>query len=114
MAQISITIDTETKEMAVTINGTAIPDVEDVNIYTYRDSNGNVTSLDMSMYTVTKSVDGIKIRVSYYASASQEAQSAIASGQKVYTDVKGYVGVEDRTQAAKDIDDFLSSQKRPV
>lgn len=114
MAQIQINVDTEAKEVGVSINGTPIPDVEDVSIYSYRDSNGNVTSLDISMYTVTKSVDGVAIRVSYYASGSQKAQSAIASGQKVYNDVKDFVGIEDRSQAAKDIDDFLSSQKRAV
>ena len=112
MAQIQVSVDFEAKELAVTINGTSIPDVQDVSIYTYRDSNGNVTSLDVSMYTVTKNVDGIDIRVSYYAVASEKAQSALASEQKVYNDVKGFVGVEDKTQAAKDIDDFLSSQKR--
>jgi len=114
MAQIQISIDTETKGLGVTINGTSIPDVEDVSVYSYRDSNGNVTSLDVSMYTVTKSVDGVSIRVSYYASGSAKAQSAVASGQKVYNDVKGFVGVEDRTQATNDIEDFLLSQRRHV
>jgi hypothetical protein len=113
MAQIQISIDTETKSLSLTIDGTTIPDVEDVSVYTYRDSNGNITSLDVSMYTTTEEQNGIRKRVSYHAYASEKAQSAIASGQKVYKDVKGFVGIEDGTQAAKDIDDFLSSQKRP-
>ncbi len=114
MAQIQISVDTELKTLGLTINGTSIPDIEDVNIYTYRDSNGNITSLDLSMYTVTKTQDGISVRVSYYASGSDKAQSAVASGQKVYNDVKGFIGIEDGTQAARDIDDFLSSQRRPI
>lgn len=114
MAKIQINVDTETKELEVTINGTVIPDVDDVSIYSYRDSNGNVTSLDVSLNTTVKTVDGLNIRVTYYSYASVKAQNAIASGQKVYSDVKGFVGIEDKTQATQDIDDFLSSQKHTV
>jgi len=70
--------------------------------------------LDVSMCTITKNVDGIDIRVSYYAAASQKAKTAIAMGQKVYTDVDGLVGIEDNSQTAKDIDEFISSQKRLI
>jgi hypothetical protein len=114
MTQIQISVDMEAKSVSLTIDGTTIPDVEDVSVYTYRDSNGNITSLDVSMYTATQEQNGVRKRVSYHASASEKAQSAIASGQRVYNDVKGFVGIEDSTQAAKDIDDFLSSQKRPI
>lgn len=113
MAQIQINVDTEAKVVSLTIDGTTVPDVEDVNVYTYRDSNGNVTGLDVSMYTMTKEVNGVRKRVSYYATASEQARTAIASGRKVYNDVKGFVGIDDQAQAAKDIDEFLSSQKRP-
>jgi hypothetical protein len=112
MAQIQINVDTEAKTVALTINGTTVPDVEDVSVYSHRDSNGNVTGLDVSMYTVSKTVDGVTKRVTYYASGSEKAQSAIASNKTVYNDVKGFVGVEDGAQAAKDIDEFLSSKRR--
>jgi hypothetical protein len=112
MAQIQINVDTEAKTVAVTIDGSSIPDVEDASVYTYRDSNGNVTSLDVSVYTVTQKENGVTKRVSYYAMGSAQAEKAIASGQTVYNDVKGFVGIEDQSQAAKDIDDFLSSKKR--
>jgi len=114
MAQIQISADTETKGLTVSINGTSIPDVEDLSVYSYRDSNGNVTSLDVSIYTVTVQDGDIRKRVSYYAAGSDKAQTAIASGQKVYNDVKGFVGIDDKSQAANDIDEFLSSKKRPI
>ncbi len=113
MAKIEVSIDTDTKVLGLTIDGISIPDIEDINVYSYRDSNGNVNSLGVSMYTVSKSENGINKRVSYYAESSEKGQSIIASRQKVYNDVKGFVGIEDRTQAAKDIDDFISSKKRP-
>ena len=112
MAQIQINADTDTKELSCSINGTLVPDIEDMNIYSNRDSNGNVNSLDVSLSAKTVTVDGVTVRVSYYASGSEKAQSAIASGQKVYNDMKDFVGIEDKSEAAKDIDDFLSSQKR--
>ena len=114
MAQIQVSIDTEGKTISLTIDGTTIPDVEDVSVYTYRDSNGNVTSLDVSMYTTTKTENGVSKRVSYHAYASEVAKNLLAIGAEVYKDVPGFIGVEDTTQAARDIDDFLTSRKRPV
>jgi hypothetical protein len=111
MAQVQISADTETKELVCSINGTVIPDIEDVSIYSYRDSNGNVSSLDVSLHSMIRS-DDITVRISYNAYGSQKAQSAIASGQKVYDNIEGFIGVEDRTQAVEDIDKFLSSRKR--
>ncbi len=113
MAQIQISVDTEAKTVAVSIDGTSIPDVKDASVYTYHDSNGNVTTLDVSVFTVAQTDNGVTKRISYYAEGSEKAQSALASGYKVYNDVKGFVGLEDTSQAAKDIDSFLSSQKRP-
>jgi len=114
MAQIQINVDTDTKVLAVTINGTLIPDIDDVCVYSYRDSNGNVSSLDVSMQVTTKTVDGVDIRVSYYASGSVKAQSAIASGQKVYNNLKGFVGIEESAQAAQDINEFILARKHAI
>jgi len=112
MAEITIAINTENKTVDVSIDGSSIPDVEDASVYSYTDSNGTVTSLGVSVYTRTKSENGVQKRVSYYAEGSKQAERAIASGLTVYNDVKGFVGIEDQTQAAQDIDEFLSSQKR--
>jgi len=112
MAQIQITADTETKTLTVTINGTPIPDVADANVYSYRDSNGNVSSVDVSVYTDTQDEGGVSKRVSYHAYGSEKAERALASGQKVYKDVEGFIGIDSTTQAAQDVDDFLSSRKR--
>lgn len=118
MAVIVITANTEDKTVAVTIDGVSVPDVEDASLYTYRDSDGNVNELSVSVYTVTKKENGVTKRVSYYAMGSEKATLALASGQTVYNDVEGFVGIEEEdlanTQAARDIDHFLSSQKRPV
>lgn len=112
MAKIAISIDTEAKSLALTIDGTTIPDAEDVSVYTYRDSNGNVSSLDISISTTTQEENGVSKRVSYHAYGSKEAERALATGHKVYNNVKGFVGVDDLVRAAMDIDEFLSSQKR--
>jgi len=111
MASVVITVDTENKTVAVSIDGMSVPDVEDASVYTYRDSDGNVKSLGVSVYTVNKSENGVTKRVSYYAEGSEQAKKAIASGVTVYNDVKGFVGIEDQTQAAQDIDEFLSAKK---
>jgi len=112
MAQIQINVDTESKTVAVSINGTAIPDATDASVYAYRDSNGNVTGLDVSVYTRTVDDGGVMKRVSYYAEGSEKAKTAIASGEKVYKDMAGLVGIEETSQVATDIDEFISSQKR--
>ena len=111
MAQIQITADTELKTLACSINGTSIPDIEDVSVNTYRDSNGNVNELYIYLASMIRTVEDVEVKVTYHASGSAKAQSALASGQKVYNDVKGFVGIEDRTQAAQDIDKFLSCKK---
>jgi hypothetical protein len=112
MAQIQISIDTTNKTLAVSIDGTTIPDVDDISASTYRDSNGIVTSLNISVYTSMVMDNGVKKRITYYAAGSKKAESAIASNQTVYKDVPGLVGVEDTSQVASDIDEFISSQKR--
>lgn len=112
MAQIQVNIDTEAKTLSVTIDGAAIPDVEDVIVYSYRDSNGNVNGMDVNLETRRKDDNGVVKKVSYYAIASKAAQSAIASRQTVYNDIKDFVGVESNVQIAKDIDEFLSGQRR--
>jgi hypothetical protein len=96
MAQIQISIDTTNKTLAVSIDGTTIPDVDDISAYTYRDSNGIITSLDISVYTSMVMDNGVKKRITYYAAGSKKA----------------LVGVEDTSQVASDIDEFISSQKR--
>lgn len=111
MAKIQIVADTELKTLACSINGTLIPDIEDANVYTYRDSNGNITSMDVNLRASIKTAEDVEIRVTYYAYGSVKAQSALASGQKVYNNVTGFVGVADRTQAIQDINEFLSSKK---
>ena len=112
MAQIQVNVDTESKTVSLTIDGASIPNIEDVHLYSYRDSNGNVTGLDISMETSTKEENGVRKRVSYYAMASAKAKMALASSQKVYNDVKGFVGVDEQSQVAKEIDEFLSSKSR--
>jgi len=107
-----ITADTESKTLEVTIDGMTIPNVSDASVYLYRDSNGNAKELYGSVYTVEKSDNGVTKRVTYHAEGSEKAQNAIASGIKVYTDVKGFVGISDESEAALDIDEFLSSQKK--
>ena len=114
MAKIQINVDTETKELIVSINGTVIPNIEDANVYSYRDSNGNVDSLSVDLRAATQTVDDVRVNVNYYASGSEKAKSAIASKQKVYTDVEGFVGVDDTTQLNKDVSDFLSTRKRSL
>ena len=114
MAVIVITADTESKVLSVTIDGITIPDIEDACVYTYHNNDGTVNELSVNVSSVSKTENGITRRVSYYAYGSKKAQSAIASGQTVYTDVKGFVGIEDICQAASDIDEYLSSQKRAL
>jgi len=114
MAKIQITADTETKELTVSINGMVIPNIEDANVYSYRDSNGNVDSLSVELRAATQTVDDVRVNVNYYASGSEKANIAIASKKKIYMDVKGFVGVDDTTQLNKDVDVFLSTRKRSL
>ena len=112
MANVTITLDTSNKGVSVVIDGVTIDSVVDGSFYAQRDSNGNVIALEVGVYTVEKLENGVRKRVSYYAEGSEEAQRAIASGQTVYKEVSGFVGVEEMSQAAKDIDEFLSSKPR--
>ena len=111
MAQVNIVIDTDNQTMSVQINGTEIPNVTDSNIYAYRDANGNMTGLDVSIHTQEVGRDVSK-RVSYYTTGSEKAQKAMASAEKVYDNVDGFVGVDDTNQTAQDIEAFISSKKR--
>jgi hypothetical protein len=113
MAQIQVNLDTTNKTLTVSIDGVSIPDVDDINAYTIRDSNGIVTALDISVYTSMIMDNGVKKRITYYAAGSAKAESAIASNQTVYKDVPGLIGVEDTSKkVAVEIDEFISSQKR--
>ena len=112
MAQVTISADTANKTFSVVIDGTNIEDVIDATVYAQRDSNGTVTDLYCSAYTVEKSENGVTKRVSYHAEGSEMAQRAIASGKMVYEDVDGFIGIENKGQAAEDIDNYLSLQKR--
>jgi hypothetical protein len=112
MAQVTVSADTANKSFSVAIDGVTIENVTDVTVYAQRDSNGNVTDLYCAAYTVEKNESGVTKRVSYHAEGSEIAQRAIASGEMVYEDVDGFIGIEGKGQAAEDIDKYLSSQKR--
>ena len=114
MAKFQIEVDTDDKTMSASINGTSVSNISEVRIYTYRDDDGNVTSLDVTLEASVKA-DDLYVMVSYYACASEKAKYALASGNKVYTNIDGFVGVaRDSVNVAQDIDKYLTPRMKVV
>ena len=113
MAQINVSVNTETKEIAVTIDGVTVPNVDDVSCYSYRDSDGNPESVSVSIYTQETAQNGMTKRVTYYSTGSKEATEAIANGLALPEQaIAGFVAVEDKSKLHTDIANFLSKKRR--
>lgn len=111
-AKISINVDTENASLSVSIDGQNIEKVEDINIFTQRDSNGTVTFIGVSVHTQEKLENGIVKRVSFFMEGTSEANVAIASTNPTdTTTIPGFVGVDvDRSKSnlRKQIQSFYS------
>ena len=116
MANISIQVNTDGPVMQVSIDGQGIDNANDISVYTYRDKDGNVEHVSLSIYTTENMQNGVVKQVNYYASGTVEADAAIASGKKLDIEtIPGFVGVgkaDDNSKACKDIQSFFKG-KRP-
>lgn len=116
MANISIQIGTDTPTLTVSIDGQSIPNVDDISVYNYRDSDGNVAVVSATIYTREVMQNGIVKVVNYYAYGTAEATAALASSNELDTEtIPGFVGVrqeDDNSKAHQDIQSFFQAKKR--
>ncbi len=115
MANISIQVNTDGPGVQVSIDGQSIANINDISVYTYRDNDGNVEYVSLSIYTSEKMQNGVVKQVNYYASGTAEANAAIASGKQLDIEtIPGFVGVgkaDDNSKACKDIQSFFKGKR---
>lgn len=101
-AKISINVDTENADISVNIDGQNIENVEDINVFTQRDSDGIVTFVGVGVHTQEKLENGVVKRVSFFMEGTTEANAAIAFINPIdTTTIPGFVGVEDDRSKSK-------------
>lgn len=85
MAKVSITVDTETKEVTASINGKVIQKVNSMNISTYRDENGKPYGIDVR-FEVNEYDDDVSKCTTYYAYGSHSLEKLDPKKDMVYND----------------------------
>ena len=104
MANISVQINTDGPQVAVTIDGVSIPNVNDISVYNMVGENGKSEGVYMSIYTTEVLNNGVVKQVNYYA--------ALATASTLDTEtIPGFVGVEvtdANRKARKDIEGFFT------
>lgn len=112
MAKITITIDTENKSLAVSIDGVAIPNAKSVNAYQYRDSDGKANGIDASIQVSEDGPsEGVRKETSYYAMGTAKAEQIVEGGGAVYNDsVPNFVRMSEQAQIQQDIANFLGTK----
>jgi hypothetical protein len=111
MAKLTITIDTESKALAVTIDGEVIQNAKSVSAYQYCDSNGNPNGIDCSVRVIEKQSDSLVKETAYYAQGSVECGKVENSGHAVYNkQLPKFVGITVEGKAQADIAQFMSTK----
>ena len=111
MAKVTITIDTESKTLGVTIDGEVIQNAKSVSAYQYSDSNGNPNGIDCSVRVIEKQSDSLVKETSYYAMGSLEGEKVTKSGCAVYNkSLPKFVGITVENKAQADIAEFMSTK----
>ena len=109
MSKINITLDTESKELAVKVGKEVIVNVREVSIYQYTNAKGEADGFQ-AYVTVSEEVDGIRKVTNYIASASEEGQKLLASdGEYDMTTIPDFIGVAGKTSVQEDIEKYLSN-----
>jgi hypothetical protein len=109
MGMINVSVDTDKKSMAVSVDGKAVKNVREVYAYQGFNSKGEADGYSMSVTTVDSSSDVRKV-TTYVASGSKEAEAAAQAG--LITDretIPGFVGFTDKTQVQKEIAEFFDN-----
>jgi len=111
MAKVVITVDTEAKSLAVTIDGSPIANAKSASAYQYRDSNGNPNGIDVAVNVTEQMNNDVRKETSYYAMGSAQAEKIIQSGQVVYNkDIPNFVGITAESKVQADIAEFLATK----
>jgi len=114
MANISIQIDTSGPQVAVSIDGVSIPNVNDISMYNIVGEGGKSEGVYISIYTTEVLKNGVVKQVNYYASGSPEATAALATAATLDTEtIPGFVGVEvtdANSKVRKDIQGFFAKK----
>jgi hypothetical protein len=109
MSTINISVDTESKNLTVSLDNTVISNVVEVRVYRGLDSDGETTYFSSSIVTREEVSPDVQKVVEYYTVGSVEAQEAIADGKDVYNDdLPGFVGKVASSPVADDFVDFFS------
>ncbi len=80
MAEINIRVNTESKDVSVTIDGVTQPDVAYVNVQKYEDYYDDEARLSVSLESQKKMDNGLTQRVCVYASETARKSLARALG----------------------------------
>jgi len=109
MPKAQISVDTDQKTVSVIIDGQIVNNVSDFCFYADKDNNGNYTYMDLDFSSYERSDNNVLKKTSYFLSASEKANQAIASGKEIVEVLDGFVGVVDDYEDVKnDIVEFFS------
>ena len=102
MATLQITLDTDSNEMSVSINGTAIDSVSDLCISNYGYGGKN----DYNFYVTTSAWQGdVNVVTRLCASDSPTAKEAVATAKAA--EIAGFVRIPAKTKAVESLSKIL-------
>jgi len=113
MTKLNVNVDTDPKNkgFSVTLNGQIIPNVREFDVYQDVDKDGKVVGISVSVCARERIDDNTIKSISYHSYGSAKADEVEKSGQKIYRDLDGFVGVDNLNKISNDIMEFLKKKK---
>ncbi|MBC8495800.1 hypothetical protein H8D36_06610 [archaeon] len=114
MSKLNVSINTDPKNrgFSVTLNNQMISNVQEISAYQELDGDGNIVYVGASIYVFEKLDDDTVKRITYYSSGSEKAEKIKKSTEKVYTNIEGFVGCEEKSPVSNQIMEFFEKNRR--
>lgn len=115
MAKVIVDVDTETKELSVSVNGKEIKNARSANFYMGRDEKGNPYWIEASV-NIREFEDDIEKMTTYYACGTEKEKFLTEANLLANSDIEGFVCVEKQVEieesVASHINKFFESSRK--
>jgi hypothetical protein len=110
MSKVVMSVDTETYDCSITVNGTAVDNVQGLHFMKYKDYEGNY-KVGVDIYAYTQDDNGVKTFTTIVAKDSLAGREAIKAGAVPDKPLPGFVIKDSQSEIHRQIAAYFTKKK---